>query len=347
MSQNKKNILCIVGSLNQTSQLHQIASFLDREYNMFYTQLYGDGFAYKFVAESGFFDNTVLGKNSSFTQRSKKYIKENNLVYDYRGESKDIEYDLAIMSTDMVVPSSFLSKKMVWVQEGMIDPLTPIAKLVKKFNLPTFLPGNTSLNGTTNIADIYFAASKGYKKYFNALGTQSEKILTTGVPNFDNIIEMQNLQFEYKDYVLVATSDIRELGGNEDRVDFIKECVKIADGRQLIFKLHPNENYEKAIREIKNNSPEKTLIYNSGSIDPMIAHCHTLITQYSSTVYLGMILGKKIYSYFPIEELEANVPIQNGGNSAEIISEIIRDFMEYEGNKNEFLAQYQPAKQYL
>jgi CDP-glycerol glycerophosphotransferase (TagB/SpsB family) len=146
---------------------------------------------------------------------------------------------------------------------------------------------------------------------------------------------------------LVATSDIRELGGNEDRVDFIKECVKIADGRQLIFKLHPNENYEKAIREIKNNSPEKTLIYNSGSIDPMIAHCHTLITQYSSTVYLGMILGKKIYSYFPIEELEANVPIQNGGNSAEIISEIIRDFMEYEGNKSEFLAQYQPAKQYL
>lgn len=347
MSQNKKNILCIVGSLNQTTQLHDIARFLDKEYNIYYSQLYGDGLAYKFVAESGFFDNTVLGKNSSFTLKSKKYIKDNGLVYDYRGTSKGIEYDMAILSTDLVVPRSFLAKKTVWVQEGMIDPLTSLAKMVKKLNLPTFLPGNTSLNGTSNKADIYFAASKGYKKYFNALGTQSEKILTTGVPNFDNIIEMQNLQFEYKDYVLVATSDIRDLGGNEDRVHFILECVKIASGRPLIFKLHPNENFDKSSREIRENAPADTMIFNTGSIDPMIAHCHTLITQYSSTVYLGMILGKKIYSYFPIEELKANVPIQNGGKSAEIISEIIRDFMEYEGDKKEFLAQYEPAKRYL
>ena len=347
MSQNKKNILCIVGSLNQTTQLHDIARFLDKEYDIYYSQLYGDGLAYKFVAESGFFDNTVLGKNSSFTLKSKQYIKDNGLIYDYRGASKGIEYDMAILSTDLVVPRSFLAKKTVWVQEGMIDPLTSLAKMVKKLKLPTFLPGNTSLNGTSNKADIYFAASKGYKQYFNALGTESNKILTTGVPNFDNIIEMQNLQFDYREYVLVATSDIRDLGGNEDRVHFIQECVKIADGRQLIFKLHPNENFEKSSREIRENTPADTMIFNTGSIDPMIAHCHTLITQYSSTVYLGMILGKKIYSYFPIEELKANVPIQNGGKSAEIISEIIRDFMEYEGNKKDFLAQYEPAKRYL
>lgn len=347
MSQNKKNILCVVGSLNQTTQLHEIARFLDKEYNIFYSQLYGDGMAYKFVAESGFFDNTVLGKNSSFTLKSKQYIKENGLVYDYRGESKGIEYEMAILSTDLVVPRSFLAKKTVWVQEGMIDPLTSLAKIVKKLKLPTFLPGNTSLNGTSNKADIYFAASKGYKNYFNSLGTDSEKILTTGVPNFDNIIEMQKLHFEHKDYVLVATSDIRDLGGNEDRVHFIQECVKIADGRQLIFKLHPNENYEKSSREIRENAPQNTMIYNTGSIDPMIAHCHTLITQYSSTVYLGMILGKKVYSYFPIEELEANVPIQNGGTSAEIISKIIRDFIEFCGPKEDFLEQYEPSKKYL
>jgi hypothetical protein len=347
MSHTKKNILCIVGSLNQTTQLHEIARFLDTEYNIYYSQLFGDGLAYKFVAESGFFDNTVLGKNSSFTLKSKQYIKEKGLSYDYRGQSKDIEYDMAILSTDLVVPRSFLKKKTVWVQEGMIDPLTSLALMVKKLNLPTFLPGNTSLNGTSNKADIYFAASKGYKQYFNSLGTESNKILTTGVPNFDNIAEMKKLEFEYSDYVLVATSDIRDLGDNEDRVHFIKECVKIADGKQLIFKLHPNENFEKSSREIRENAPANTMIYNTGSIDPMIAHCHTLITQYSSTVYLGMILGKKIYSYFPIEELEANVPIQNGGKSAEIISEIIRDFMEYEGNKKDFLAQYEPANKYL
>lgn len=347
MSHTKKNILCIVGSLNQTTQLHDIARFLDTEYNIYYSQLFGDGLAYKFVAESGFFDNTVLGKNSSFTLKSKQYIKEKGLSYDYRGQSKDIEYDMAILSTDLVVPRSFLKKKTVWVQEGMIDPLTSLARMVKKLNLPTFLPGNTSLNGTSNKADIYFAASKGYKQYFNSLGTDSNKILTTGVPNFDNIAEMNKLKFEYSDYVLVATSDIRDLGGNEDRVHFIKECVKIADGKQLIFKLHPNENFEKSSREIRENAPANTMIFNTGSIDPMIAHCHTLITQYSSTVYLGMILGKKIYSYFPIEELEANVPIQNGGTSAEVISKIIRDFMEFEGQKEDFLKQYEPAKKYL
>ncbi len=344
---NKKNILCVVGSLNQTTQLHEIAQFLEDEYNIYYSQLYGDGIAYKFVAESGFFDNTVLGKNSSFTLKSKQYIKEKGLSYDYRGQSKDIIYDMAILSTDLVVPKSFLKKKTVWVQEGMIDPLTSLARLVKKLNLPTFLPGNTSLNGTSNKADIYFAASKGYKEYFNSLGTERNKILTTGVPNFDNIVEMRKLKFEYTDYVLVATSDIRDLGGNEDRIHFIKECVKIAAGKQLIFKLHPNENFEKSSREIRENTPENTLIYNTGSIDPMIAHCHTLITQFSSTVYLGMILGKKVYSYFPMDELEANVPIQNAGTSAETISKIIRDFMEFQGPKEAFLEQYEPAKKYL
>ncbi len=43
----------------------------------------------------------------------------------------------------------------------------------------------------------------------------------------------------YHNFVLVATSDMRETYKYENRKKFIKKAYKIADGRQLIFKLHP------------------------------------------------------------------------------------------------------------
>jgi hypothetical protein len=52
----------------------------------------------------------------------------------------------------------------------------------------------------------------------------------------------------------------------------------------------------------------------------MIANCDVLITRYSSTVYVGMVLGKEVYSDFEIDELRKLVPLQNGGTSAFRIS---------------------------
>jgi hypothetical protein len=339
----KKNILCIVGSLNQTSQLSQIASFLSQDYNIYYTQVYGNGFFYKFMAESGIFDNTVLGVGSSFIKASKEFLKSNNLNYDYRGETLGISYDLVIMSTDLIVPSKFKNTKKVWVQEGMIDLITPLSYWIRKLNLPLYLSGNTSLNGTSNKADIFFAASKGYKKYFSELGTDENKILCTGVPNFDDIANINSNGFEYKDYVLIATSDIRELGGNENRVDFIQKCVKIANGKRMIFKPHPNEDIEIVSKEIIENTPKDTLIIPKGDISPMIKNCDILITQFSSTVYLGLVLGKKIYSYFEIDDLKSKCPIQNNGQSAKIIASIVDDYIHFEGSGINFIKQNEKA----
>jgi len=342
----KKNILCLGGSRNQTSQLHQIAQYLEADYNIFYSQVFGEGFLFKAAAEIGFFDNTVLGRDSSFTKASQQYIKAHNLNYDYRGQSKGIKYDLALLSTDMIVPKSFKNIKTVWIQEGMIDPITSFGRLVKKLGLPAYATASTALNGTSNKADLYFAMSRGYKNYFKAYGTESSKILVTGVPNFDNIHSLMNTSYNERGFVLVATSDIRELGGNDDRIFLIKEAIRIANGRKLIFKPHPNESIERVISEIKSVHPNPCII-TEPIIDILIAHCDVLITQYSSCVYQGLVLGKKVYSYFPIEELEIKKPIQNGGKSGKIISGIVSEFMEYTGDKNDFIKTSQSVKEYL
>lgn len=346
MSSNKKNILCVVGSRNQTSQLHSISKFLESDYNVYYTQIFGEGLFLKIIAEIGLFDNTVFGTDSSFTRASQEYIRSHQLNYDYRGESKGIKYDLVLLSTDLLVPKSFKKIKTIWIQEGMIDPIHRFAMVVNKLKLPAYTTADTSLNGTTNQADVYCAMSSGYRDYFSQYGTDRSKILATGVPNFDNIEELKKTAYPEKGYVLVATSDIRDLGGNEDRIDFLKKCISIAQGRKLIFKPHPNENIDRVRLEILSLLPNATII-TEPIIDTLIAHCDTLITQYSSCVYVGLILHKKIYSYFPIEELESKKPIQNQGKSAQIISEIAREFIEFEGDKKDFIAQSIFAKKYM
>jgi hypothetical protein len=48
----------------------------------------------------------------------------------------------------------------------------------------------------------------------------------------------------------------------------------------------------------------------------MIANCDVLITKYSSVVYVGLALGKEVYSYFDINMLKKLLPLQNNGASA-------------------------------
>ncbi len=72
----------------------------------------------------------------------------------------------------------------------------------------------------------------------------------------------------------------------------------------------------------------------------MIANCSELITQYSTVVYTGIALGKKVHSYFDVEELKRLAPIQNGGTSAKNIAQVCSSYIEFEGRKEEFLAKF-------
>ena len=68
----------------------------------------------------------------------------------------------------------------------------------------------------------------------------------------------------------------------------------------------------------------------------MIANCDVLLTEWSSTAFVGLALDKVVHSNFPREELERLRPIQNGGTSGERIAAVVREVhAELRGIKRE------------
>jgi hypothetical protein len=332
---SKKKILFVIGSPNQTTQMHQIADALP-EYDCWFSQIYADSWWVNWAIGNGWVDTTILSGN--FKRKADRYLTENGLQIDYKAKKND--YDLVVMCTDIFVPKLPRRVKSIWVQEGMIDKPSFMTYVSKFLGLPGYWAGNTSLNGSGNLCDVYCTASEGYSDFFANNGTDRQKLVVTGIPNYDNLKEARNNHFPYHDYVMVATTDMRETFRHEDRIGFIKECVQIADGRQLLFKLHPNELYERAVKEIREHAPADTLIFQEGDTNQMIANCQELVTQYSTVVYTGIALGKKVYSYFDIDELYRLCPIQNDGTSAMNIAQIARDFIEFGGAKEDFIKNY-------
>jgi len=128
---------------------------------------------------------------------------------------------------------------------------------------------------------------------------------------------------------------MRETYKYENRKKFIKKAYKIADGRQLIFKLHPNEDFKRAATEIEKYAPG-SLVLQKEIIEPMIANCDVLITRYSTVVYVGLILGKEVHSDFDINELKRLLPIQNSGRSAFNIAHVGRRLLAETENEKVF-----------
>ncbi len=329
----RRKILFITGSINQTSQMHQISKHLP-QYDCWFSQLFPDTLFLKAIVKyTPFANGTVL--TGQFKQRSENYLHEQGLQVDYSGNLN--HYDLVVNCTDMIVAKKFRDTKTIWVQEGMIDRHTLLTGFVRAFGIPPYFTGDTSLNGSTNVCDVYCAASEGYKNHFAKFGTDLKKLIVTGIPNYDDHLQFVANDFPHRGYVMVATSDMRETYKFENRVEFIKHAVKIAAGRPMLFKLHPNERIDRAEAEIRKYAPAGTLVYHSDNTNHMIANCSELITQYSTVVYTGIALGKKVHSYFNIEELKRLAPIQNGGTSAKNIAQVCSSYMEFKGSKEDFL----------
>ncbi|MVM36044.1 hypothetical protein GO755_38885 [Spirosoma sp. HMF4905] len=332
----KKKVLFIVGSVNQTSQMHQISALLSDEYDCWFSQFYADSRLINWGIHQGWLDHTILA--GKFRADAEAYLRSFQLNIDYRAVQN--RYDLVVVCSDLIVPGAIQATKSLWVQEGMIDEVTWLTKAVKALRLPRYFSVGTSLNGSSNLCDVYCVASEGYKSFFTKMGTDAQKILVTGMPNFDNVKKFLTNDFPHRDYVMVATSDIRETFRTEDRPAFIREAIELAKGRQLLFKLHPNEVWERAEAEIRQIAPSDTLIFQQGNTNEMIANCAELVTQYSTVVYVGMALGKPVSSYFNLDELRQLTPLQNNGTSAENIARICRDFVAFTGPRKEFVKSY-------
>lgn len=338
-----KKVLHIVGSLNQTKQLFKISQFLP-EFDHYYTQYFGSGKVFKWIAESGMVDFTVLGTNSTFRMNQKEFLESIGAKYDYRGTTLGNTYDLVFICSDLMVPKEIRYSKIIFIQEGMTDPISWRSRFFRKIGLPAWMVGDTSLNGCSNTCDIYCVASAGYAGFFSSMGTDSRKIVVTGIPNFDDAISLLKNDLEIRDYVLVCTSDLRETGRKDNRIAFLHGCKKIAKGRDIVFKLHPNEKKDRAESEIKTVFGESARIFAKANTDHLIANCDELITQYSSVVYIGMALGKKVHSYFSMKELQERMPLQNGGTSAQKIASIGKSFVYFSGSEIEFLQSLKPEE---
>ncbi len=300
--------LYICGSLNQTQMMYRISLELP-ELEAYFTPYYCDGWL-RLVRQTGLLDFTVMG--GRFLAQSLAFLEAQGVRLDPEGARGP--YDLVLTCSDLVVPKNIQGSRLVLVQEGMTDPENLSYHLVTKLRFPRWL-AHTAATGLSDAYDIFCVASEGYRNLFIAKGVRPDKIRVTGIPNFDHCAAFLNNDFPHRDYVLVATSDRRETYKYEDRRAFIKRAQRIADGRQIIFKLHPNEEPVRARCEVERYAPG-ALCFNEGDAAHMTANCSALITRFSSVAYVAVALGKEVHSDIPRARLEHLLPLQNGGRSA-------------------------------
>jgi hypothetical protein len=315
----RPRVLLICGSINQTTQMHQIAQQLV-DCDCFFSTYYDDGYPTT-LKKLHLTETTPMGYKLS--ARALAYLERHQLPLDQDGLNGP--YDVAVTCSDLLVPGNIRAYPVVLVQEGMTDPEGFWFRAWRRYRwLPRWFAG-TAVTGLSDQYTVFCVASEGYKRHFVSKGVKPEKIVVTGIPNFDNCRRFLDNSFPHRGYVLVCTSDIRETFGREDRKAFIRKAVRIANGRPLFFKLHPNERAGRATREIKRHAPHAR-VFATGSAEEMIANCSVLITRFSSTAYVGLALGKEVHSDFDIEDLRQKMPIQ-GGTAAESIAAVCRRLM--------------------
>src|SRR5215467_8990251 len=313
-------ILFIGGSLNVTTMMHQIAEHL-RAHDCRFTPFYVDGPVLGTLRRLGLLEHTIIsGRPRALTL---DYLQRHRLPLDDGG--REGRYDLVVMGTDVIVPDNVARKPIVLVQEGMTDPENYRYHLVRRLGLPRYM-ANTSVTGLSNAYRRFCIASTGFKQVFLRKGIREDKMVVTGIPNFDHASSFFENDFPHRKYVLAATSCLRENLKYENRKRFIKRSVEIAQGRELIFKLHPNEDLDRARREIAHHAPG-ALVYSEGNTNHMVANSDVLITRYSSVALLAAAMGKEIYSDLDARWLEQVKPLQNGGRSAQHIAGICQEFL--------------------
>ncbi|MEZ4961904.1 MAG: hypothetical protein R2830_18895 [Saprospiraceae bacterium] len=338
----KKKILFIGGTTNQTTMMHQIYACLEGDFDCYFSPFYADGIL-NLMAKAGLLEMSLMGKSAYKTNL--EYCRKHGLQCDYRGMMHD--YDLVFQCNDVIFPNNLRNKQIILVQEGTLMPKDWRYQLVKRLKLPLYL-GDTAMFGLSHAYQYLCVASGGYKEEFISRGVKPERIRVTGIPNFDDAEKYKNNDFPHRDFVLAATSNLRESKRFEDRPAFIQKAKNIAAGRPLIFKLHPRENHERAIREIKQYAPGCP-IYTSGKIEEMIANCTELVADFSSVILVAAALNKKVYSeqYTP-EKIAKLSPLQNGGTSAHFIASLGRELLQNLANPTQcqqlqHSSRYQPS----
>ena len=284
------------------------------EVEAWYSPYYCDGVLEQ-IRRAHLCDFSILGW--SRRKECLRYLRRHGLSLDFQGERKGNHYDLIVTSSDVVIPRNLANKPIVGVQEGITDPerVWFWARKLLPF-VPRWAAG-TAWTGTSNACVAFCAASEGYRQRFIKNGADPERIVVTGIPNFDNCDRYRDNDFPHRNYVLVCTSDSRETLKFDNRKAFVRRALQLAAGRQVIFKLHPNEDWRRSTNEIRAISPE-ALILTEGCAEEMVANCAVLVCQYSTLAFVGFALKKEVHSYFDLDELQRLLPLQHASGAKNI-----------------------------
>ncbi|MGE3472577.1 MAG: hypothetical protein AB7O28_19650 [Vicinamibacterales bacterium] len=315
-----KNILLICGTVNQTKAMLAIGDELI-DHHCYFTPFYCDGHLLR-ASQRGQLDFTVL--SGPLRERSLDRLRRADVPIDERGEARD--YDLVVTCTDLIVQRNIQGKRIVLVQEGLTEPEGFLYWLVKHAGLPRVF-ANTAAFGLSDGYEVFCVASDGARDLFRSRGVRDEKMVVTGIPHFDDVGALRKNDFPHRGFVLVCTSNARETFKYDDRMGFLRNALRIADGRPVIFKLHPAEGHDRAIREIRSISPDAHILAD-GNTEEMIANADAVVAQYSTVAFTAALLGKEVHSFIDPEHLRQVLPLQNGGTSARNIADVCRACFE-------------------
>jgi len=319
----RPRVLFICGNRNHTTTMHAIARELPDCERWFTPYYCDDGSALDVLRRARLLEFVALGHE--FRRRCLQYLQANLLAVDLGGVRGG--YDLVVTCSDLIVPSNIAGVPLIGVQEGMIDPKLFWWKVMERFpwlTLPRWAAG-TACTGLSGAYEAYCVASEGYRRDFIERGARADKLIVTGLPNFDNFAGYVRPGHWIEGSVLACTSDGRETFRRDDRKRFIEWSLEIAGDRPLVFKFHPNERMRRAVAEVRRWAPRARAL-TTGSGEELAANCHTLVTEWSTLAYVGLALDKPTYSYRDLAQHRAMMPVQHG-RAARTIAEVCRDVL--------------------
>src|SRR5262249_25454856 len=141
-----------------------------------------------------------------FTRECIDFLNRHDLPVDHRGRRGG--YDLVVTCSDLLVQKNIAGTPLIGVQEGMIDPQLfwwKVRQLAPWLPLPRWAAG-TACTGLSNQYDRYCVASEGYKDDFVSRGALGDRLVVTGLPNFDNFNRHVKPGHWIEGHVLACTS---------------------------------------------------------------------------------------------------------------------------------------------
>ncbi len=302
------------------SVLRLVASAL-HDWDCWFSPVYSaHNLTYRFVSKLGIIKHTTL--NPYYLKKVIQSMEGLGLRMDIGAKNS---YDLIVLGNDFYMPQDLRSRSpKVLVQEGWVWTKNWRRWLCEHTFLPPWFAVGDGIGLSRNY-DYFCVASQGYKELFKQSGIDEHRLVVTGLPTLD-AVEQDFAHFvdetRESKFVLVTTHPSREYFEGENRKQLLMKARRVAKGFPIVVKLHPNEDFVRATREIAEWLPEAKVVVDV-DVNYLIANCSALVTTYSTTIYYALLLGKDVYCSYPTNEIRKLLPEQNG-QAAHRIAKVCR-----------------------